>query len=208
MLSAKRIAGFFFGFTVIFALLMAPWPGLDEAHAGLLRVAGNVLFARFGSDGVVQFRSLSAPAPGHELEVALSNLRSGVAYVFPFSSRKQGYKPTAFVLALTLATPIPWSRRWRTVLWGLLWVNVYVLLRVTVFLFAAFSGDAQLAPFSLGAIGTKVLVYVHWVVVASFAGSLILPLVIWVLVTFRRKDWEAVLQRTATKPKAPGMTGK
>ena len=202
MLSPKRVAGFFIRFLLVFVVLMAPWPRVDVAYATVYQTVANVLFARFFSDGLVRFDPSPTPARDRQLEVTLENRRTGVAVIFPFNSRTQGYKPTAFVLALILATPIRWSRRWRALLWGFLCVNGYVILKATLFLFAGFSGDAELAPFTLGVIGTKILVYLHWVVIASFAGWLILPLPIWALVSFRRKDWEVLLHGKATSPAA------
>lgn len=188
---------------------MAPWPGLEEAYGRLFRAGGNLLFVRFGPGGAVHYRPLTTPDPkDRDMELVLTNLRNGAEYTFIGSSRLQGYRPTAFILALTLATPIPWSRRWRAVLWGLLGIHVYVDLKAAVFLLVAFSGDNSLALFRLGQTGKGFLEYLNWLVVVSYAGWLILPLIIWVLVTFHRKDWEAVLQKTATKPKTPDPAGQ
>jgi hypothetical protein len=38
------------------ALLIAPWPGLDEAYAKMVRASGERLFGRFGAKGIVVFR--------------------------------------------------------------------------------------------------------------------------------------------------------
>ena len=208
MLSAKRIAAFFFGSMAVFVLLMAPWPGLEEAYGRLFRAGGNLLFVHFGPGGTVHFRPSSTTDPHRDTELVLTNRRSGFGRYFFISSRVQGYKPTAFILALTLGTPLPWSRRWRAVLWGFLCVNVYVIIKLVVLLLACFSRETTLALFPVGPMSKGLLEYLNWLLVVSEAGRLILPLGIWVLVTFRRKDWEAVLQRTATKPKACSMTGK
>ncbi len=144
MLKRKPIAGFFVRFLIVYAALMAPWPVVRDSYAALYRAGCNALFARFGSDGAVRLRPLGKPIAKHDTEFALTNRRTGAEYTFAGSSL-QGYNPTAFVVALILATPIPWSRRWRAVLWGLLWVNVYVALRVVVFLVMAYSGDNSLA---------------------------------------------------------------
>ncbi len=191
----KRIVGFFLRFMVIFVVLTAPWPGLADAYAPVYRAMGNVLFGRFGSSGIVELRPLTVSDPERNTELVLSNWRTEARFVFTSGSSK-GYMPTAFVLALIVATPIPWRRRWRAVLWGLACVTVYAALRMGVFLTFAFAQDNGLAVFTLGPLAKSALDYVVWVVVDTFAGWLILPLPIWALLCFRRKDWQALLEST------------
>ena len=197
MIPAKTIAGFFSRFLLIFVLLMAPWPGLNEVYAAFFQAGGNALFAHFGAAGTVHFAPL-AENPRHHTHLALRNQRTRVESVFTVDSRLLGYKPTVFVLALVLATPIPWSRRLRALLWGVVLVNAYVALRVGVYLLATFSEGNSLALFAPGPVARSALDHVHWVVVLSFSGSLILPLPVWVLVTFRRREWQAMLHGTAS----------
>ena len=194
MRPARVLGGFFLRFLVVFVLLMAPWPGVSEAYAAFFRAGGNFLFSKFGSDGRVRFLPLANPDEGRDTEVVLVNRRAGGEMRVVGGSRLQGYKPTAFVLALILATPVPWSRRWRAVVWGLVLVNAYVGLRVFAFLLAAFSGDSTVALFSPGPVCRAILDFFVWVLVVSFAGWLIVPLPIWALVTFRRSDWPTILR--------------
>ena len=208
MRSAKRITGFFTLFLVAFVLLMVPWPGLQEGYGAGFRAVGNALFVRFGSAGAVRFRPISTADPDRDMELVLQNRQNGAEYIFTGSTRLQGYKPTAFVLALTLATPIPWRRRWRALLWGFLLVNLYVALRVVVFLLAAFSGDNSLALFTFGPVVKSALDYIHWVVVISFAGWLILPLPIWAFVSLRRQDWRTIVQGTQTALRGEQEVGR
>ena len=197
MRPVRVLGGFFLRFLVVFVLVMAPWPVVGDVYAAFFRAGGNLLFSSFGSEGRVQFRRLSDREPPHAAEdtdMILVNRRTRAESVFSAGSRQQGYKPTAFVLALILATPIPWARRLRAALWGLLCVNVYVAFRVAVLLAGAFSGNNKLALFTPGPVAGFVLDYIGWVVVASYAGWLILPLGIWVLVTFRLRDWNALFR--------------
>lgn len=199
MRPVRVLGGFFLRFLVVFVLLMAPWPGVSEAYAAFFRSGGNLLFSSFGSEGRVRFLPLSDGDPGQDTEVVLVNRRTGAQISIAGGSRLQGFKPTAFVLALILATPIPWSRRWRAAVFGLILVNAYVALRVMVFLLAAFSGDSAIALFSPGPICGTILDFLYWVCVASFAGWLVVPLPIWALVSFRRSDWPTILQRPTPK---------
>ncbi len=190
-LRSRHVVAFFVRFMVIFVVLMAPWPGLPRAYAPGYRAAGNLLFGSFGSAGSVDLRPSTRQDPDRDTEFALANWETDAEYVFAGSSLK-GYKPTAFVLALILATPIPWRRRWRALLWGMVCITLYVALRTAVFLAAVFTEDNGLAVLTLGPISKGALDYVYWVVVDSFAGWLILPLPIWALVSFRRQDWQTL----------------
>jgi hypothetical protein len=197
MFSGKHAAWFFVQFLFVFVILMAPLPGLARAYGACFRAGCNVLFARFGSDGSVRCRPSVSGGPENDLACTLVNRRTGAEYTFAGGSRLQGYKPTAFILALTLATPIPWRRRIRAVLWASLLVNVYVAVRMAVFLLVAFSGDNSLALFTPGPFWKGVLTYLNWVVVVSYAGWLVLPLLIWLVVVCACRQWRpAPAQRT------------
>jgi len=187
----KPALGFLLRFLVVFVLLMVPWTGWKQTYAAGFSTVANLVFARFGDSGLVRFRA-AQPDAAHDLEITLRNKSKGTEYVFEGSAQLQGYKPMAFALALTLASPVPWRRRGKAVVWVLLLVHLYVAFRVLIFLLAAFSGDNTLALFRLGPIAGGVLDFLHWLVVISFAGWLILPLPIWILATFRRADWAAL----------------
>jgi hypothetical protein len=193
----KPALGFLLRFLVVFVLLMAPWPGWRGTYATGFSTVANLLFARFGNDGIVHFKP-AQPDKAHDLEIVLRNRSNNTEYVFEGSARLQGYKPMAFALALTLASPIPWRRRGRAAVWVLLLIHVYVVCRVLIFLLAAFSGDNTLALFWPGAWVRGLLDFLHWLVVISFAGWLILPLPIWILATFHRADWAALANKPHT----------
>ena len=203
-MGAKPIVGFFIRFMVLFVVLTAPWPGLPRVYAPIYRAVGNTLFVRFSSAGSVHLQSSGRHDPDRDTDFVLRNRNNDAEFLFRGTSLK-GYQPTAFLFCLILATPIPWSRRWRALLWGLAIVSVYAALRATLFLFFAFSegnhlvqdmSEAEsLAIFALGPFGRGVLEYAYWVFVESFAGWLFVPLPIWALVCFWRSErW--------TKPRA------
>ena len=118
----------------------------------------------------------------------------------PHSARLTGYLPTAEVIALILALPIPWSRRWKALFWGLVLVNGFVVLRLEITLLYWFSGDRPFALYSPGPFWSEVLVGAREVVVVSPMLTFAVPVFIWILVTFRRGDLEQWM--------APRMGGK
>ena len=162
----------------------------------MARAVVNVLGGRFGS-GSAHLQSSGRQDPDRDTDFELRSRNTGAEDVFRGTSLK-GYQPTAFLFCLILATPIPWSRRWRALLWGLAIVSVYAALRTAMFLVFAFSEgnhlvenmseSDSLALFTLGPFGKSVLDYLYWVFVESFAGWLFVPLPIWALVCFWRSD--------------------
>lgn len=193
-MSARPVIGFLVKFLLAFVALMVLWRGVGTGYAEAFRTAGNLLFARFGSDGLVDFQRVQQPTSEDDLRILLMNRRNNAQYTYAGSSRLQGYKPTAFLLALILATPVSWKRRGRAVLWGLLWVNLYIAFKTWVFILARYCGSNELALYAPGALARALLDYLEWLTVISFAAWLIIPLPIWALVTFRRDDWPSILQ--------------
>ena len=188
MFQPKQLTWFFLKFLVVLVILMAPWPGLREGYAAGFRGGVNFVFGTFGQ-GRVRLKPLSIPSPEHDTEILLENRVNRGMRTIACSSQLQGYHPTAFMIALVVASPIPWRRRWRVLVWGLVLINAYVGLRVLVFLLWEFSGEGGPAFIELGAVGRRLLEYLYWVFVQSFAGCFIVPVPLWFLLTFRRSDW-------------------
>ena len=113
LMSTRPIIGFFVRFLMFFAVLMILWSGVGAMYCGAFRGMGNLLFARFGTDGLVRFQRSLGSNTEDDIEVILMNRGNGAESTFAGSSRLQGYKPTAFLLALILATPVSWKRRGR-----------------------------------------------------------------------------------------------
>ena len=100
---------------------------------------------------------------------------------------RQGYVPTAVLVALMLATPIAWRRKWRALALGLLLVQGFVALRVGVALLAGFSrvglGDRRLLDVSPAAVwGLK---RADQILAGDLHMTYIAPLLIWILVVVR-----------------------
>lgn len=188
MFKGRSALAFLVRFVIVFTLLMAPWPGLREAYAACFRAGGNVLLGAFGAHGSVRFLPLSTPDPEHDTELILRDRRTGKTVHLAGDSRLYGYLPTGFVLSLILATPMGRSRRVKALILGMALVNVYVILRLAVFLAVAFSGAYGLTLYIYGPFWRGVLGFTHWVVVVSFAGWLIVPLPIWAFASFCGRD--------------------
>ena len=193
----RRIAAFFLKVTLIYALLMIPWPGVTAGYGYLFRAGGNTVFRTFGSAGRVYFAPISPVPKGKDAKdtsVTLENIQTrGARGTMDMNSRLMGYLPTAFAVALILATPVPWSRRLWALLWGILLMCCFAGFELALRLLDAFSDKNVLAVFSLGPAVKALLVVLLKVLAMSPVSAYIAPIFVWILVTFRRGDWSKLL---------------
>lgn len=217
----KRLGRFFLIAMAGYAVVMAPWPGLERGYASLFRSMGNVVFARFWfwRDGSVRFLDLHSsdlksdiravvagrlppdftPPPPEDVKdtlMILINRRTpGSIGQLRTSSRYVGYEPIAVLIALVAATSLPWSRRAWALLWGMLLVHVFIAFRVTLTLAAAgFAADKKYALFDPGALGTSVLTRVEGLVSDDPTVSFVVPVFIWFMVALRHSERSAGAQ--------------
>jgi hypothetical protein len=173
---------------VIYVILAFPWPGLSKAYSVYFRAICRMVFS--ADDGR---RELSFEAPAedskrpNDTRIVIVNKElmhpdgSGPVRNVDISF---GWLSTALLLALILATPIPWPRRGWALFWGLLGIHCFLLL------FLAFCIWRESAEISL------ITLTPFWKTVVdagreALAGqaNLAAPVLIWILVTFRRENW-------------------
>ena len=208
MHQSKRIILFFLAGVASYALLMAPWPGVQRAYGRLFQGGGNIVFARFWfwSEGTVVFHDIDSLQPG-DLPPGVGTIRADAARDtvmvlrkarvpqvghLTTSSRYIGYSPTAMLVALVLATPIPWRRRGIAMLWGMALVHAFIALRLTLTLAAnGFAADKGYALFSPGAFWSGVLGRAETLLSDDPSVSFVVPMMIWFVVIGRRWFWNA-----------------
>ncbi|MGD2108316.1 MAG: hypothetical protein PVI86_02885 [Phycisphaerae bacterium] len=185
----KKTSIFFLVCSLTYALLIIPWPGLFDGYRACFRAGGNVLFHSFGPGGSVRFEPLASG--DHTKDTTLVMRKKGLIGKAELDMKAvyMGYRPTAFMIALVLATPIPWSRRWRALLWGFLWVNVFVAFRVWLKMLDAYSDNNALSIYEFSDLTKSVLDGVVAVLVSAPEAHYMIPVFIWVLVAFRRDTW-------------------
>ena len=109
--------------------------------------------------------------------------------------------PSFVVLALVLATPLPWQRRSWALLWSFLAVNAFIVLRISFTLAAAgFAADKQYALFELGSLARGVLTRAENILSDNPTVSFVAPALIWFLLAFRHVLWsKTTADATATQ---------
>lgn len=182
----SSVLRFFAAFVVIFIVLMLPWPGL--AYMAVFRTVGTWCFSRDADQREVSFlKSPDKSATFYRIEIAnrarLNPDGSGLVRNVDFDVRGFGWKPMALLIALVLASPLPWKRRLVALCWGLFWVQMVVmgLLAFVIWNESSEIGLVTMSPF-WKAIANE---WQH-AFIALF--SLAAPVVVWLLVTFRSGD--------------------
>lgn len=204
MQAIKPIAAFFLKVGLWYALLLLPWLNGAGAYAAAFRGAGNVLFRTFGSSGRVYFNPLP-PGKERDTEVAVENIKvRGARGTFDANSRRMGFMATAFVTALVMATPIGWRRRFVALAWALMLISGFVAFKMYLQLVDAFSDNNVLAMYSLSGFTKTMVIVLIKVFSKSPVTAYIAPVLIWILVAFRRGDLTALgIFRNASGDAAP-----
>ena len=194
--SANRdLIRFLWRFALIFGLLILPWPGWDELYAQYFRTLGEVAFSRDGNQRLVRFEANPSPADHATLttRLTLGNRElmgedgKGRGEIVDLDTRSLGWVPTAMTTALILATPIRWSRRGWALLWGLLVVQGFILFSLQTWIWNQEPGLSLLA---LPPWLKQVVDDLQYTLVTQLGASFSVPVLVWLLVTFRREDWE------------------
>ena len=195
----KPFAGFVIRLLMIYGVLCIPWPGVRRGYAALYRSAGNFLFGSFGSEGVVRLRPAHTGQGRFDSEIQVHKRGSPSTGTIPHESIMTGYLPMAETIALVLATPIPWRRRWKALLYGVLLVNGFVALRMCIRLLYWFSVEQPWALYKPGLFWNKVLARVYEFIAVAPTCTFLVPVLIWILVTFRREDVRRFVGSTQKK---------
>jgi hypothetical protein len=175
----RSLLGFLIRSLLIFVALLALWGPASHAYGRLFRTTGNILVGQ-GSEGRVCFERAETHDESHDAQIVVIDPNARLKRTTQISSRRHGYMPTSFLIALILATPVAWPRRFRSVLWGLLAVNAYIAAKLILFPIA-YGGDDPVGAWTLPG-GLR---WLFWVVGASSVGWMLVPLLIWAVLTFR-----------------------
>jgi hypothetical protein len=109
-----------------------------------------------------------------------------------FSSRRGGYIYIMFVVALIVATPISVKRKLWALLWGLILIHFFIVLKLAVRIVDIFNRE----PLGLFVIGPfwEMGFYFLYFLMMNLTFGFVVSTFIWILVTFRREDWRRLIR--------------
>jgi hypothetical protein len=178
-------------FVLVFGLLIAPWPGWNGIYAQYFRAFGNAVFNVGSGNRVVRF------APGAEAYSALDTKLTlgnrdlldehgkGLVKRTELDSRSIGWVPTALTLALVVATPIPWRRRVVALVGGLLLIHAFIFFSLQSWVW---DNSPDVSLLALSNFWKNVAGQLDYALINQLGASFSVPVIIWIMVTFRRQD--------------------
>jgi len=185
MPSGKALTLFLVQFAAIYGLLIAPWPGWRAAYGRGFREMVGAAFACETGPTIVRFGPAEhPPRPEIDLEIVFARRAeidaSGHAPVriLGLDTRGVGWIPTALLLALVVATPLPWVRRLLLLFAGGVGVHVYLLAVVAFYLW---NQSAGLAPISFLPFWSPLGDFLEETFVGQMGPSFVVPVLIWLL---------------------------
>lgn len=186
---------FLAGTGLVFCLLIVPWPGWNERYAAWF---GRIGAAAFSSGyGRLEVRFEPAPPTADRpfsLRLTLvdrDRIRpdgTAPAVMVGLDARGLAWVPTALVVALILSTPLPWPRRLSALALALVAVHGYVLFLLGVVLVAACADPSGLALLQLPPFVGALVDGLDETLVTQMGPGLAAAVVLWILVTLRRRD--------------------
>lgn len=192
----KRMVTFFFLCVAVYALIVAPWPGVLDAYRAGFRAAGNVVFYRMGNGVSVSFTPLVTESVGPDTRLTMTRLsQPPVAKAMNIRAAYLAYRPMAFLVALVLATPIAWRRRLFALGWGLIGIHLFIALRIGVQLLAVLCVGDAVSVFSFLPAITEAVQKTALVLFSAPATTYTAPVFVWLVVTFRREDWQRLMAK-------------
>ena len=188
--------GFLLRFVAIFGILIAPWPGWNQAYSPYFQSLGQMAFNPAGeSRRMVVFAPASGKIPWMDTRLTLENAEladdagKGLVERTELDSRSIGWVPTALTIALVLATPIPWPRRLAALVGGLVLIHLFIFFTLQSWIW---NNSADLSLLTLSSFGQRLVDELSYALMNQIGVSFSVPVVIWILVTFRRQDQDAL----------------
>ena len=187
---------------VYFVLLMSIAPA--RFYPPAFRLGANLFLSSFGAHRIAKYEPLADAKGMRDTSISVGSDATG-SPVYPSSlginAVREGYTPTAILIALMLATPVAWRDRWRAMAVGFAGIQLFVAMRITVAALYGFSrvgiGDRRLLE--VGAFGSRLLHRADQILTGDLHFTFIAPVLVWLLVVGR---YEGV--RTLWRHDAPG----
>jgi hypothetical protein len=169
---------------LVYGALVLPGMLLRDAYSSGYRGAANVALYAAGLNDRAALRPLEEPDGTVDSQIVLFDRASGAFVRRSVTPWRQGFLPTAAVAALVLATKLPWRRRLKALAIGLIAINIFVALRLTMSLLSGMNGTApwciiNLSPTAGSVLNTTEMVFVHTTTFAYVVAALVWLGVAW-----------------------------
>ena len=210
----RPVITFACAFVLLYVLLIVPWPGWGKIYGDWFRWLCGLFFGGQHDARYVTFIRSGQPPHPDDTVVQIMNIaqaKNGAAPEFDaiVDAIGLGWRQTALLIALIVATPISWKRRGWALLWGLIAIHAIIVafMGFHIWVDSAQVGLVTFTSFWQRAVEeiTEFFLYLY---------SAVISVVLWILVTFRKDDRLATVGRAFFGPtaipgeKVPAKTAK
>lgn len=182
-------------FVVAYTVLLVPGTKIDRMYCTAICHLGNYLYQDFSRGGYVRLSpqddkgkndiSLFLSRTDWQKEGQLTGVTTNKA------SDRIGYLITAFFIALSLATPLNWKRKTASLLFGLLIITAYVMLKLRIIILYSYT---QVPWFGLyqdeATKETITSCYHHFAAPATQGYAFVV--IVWMALSIGRKEWQQI----------------
>jgi hypothetical protein len=194
MIGYKNISRFSLFFIVTYIVLLFP-EGVGKVYNRILRNASNQVFNSKGNEEVVFFAEGDGGDKSYDTRLHLSssafrlknNDYKSVIYQLKF--RRIGFVATAFLLALIVATPIGWKRKFIALALGFFLMLIFILIKLRVMILYTYS-ITQSIPLHKDPGEMERLKFWDEIFANLNTNGYYFAVLVWLLLCFRRNDWQ------------------
>ncbi|MEM7035894.1 MAG: hypothetical protein AAF570_02870 [Bacteroidota bacterium] len=202
----------FFAGAYLLLLALGSWGGVGSAYKGMVHSFSDRMFGNWWSEGYVFVKDGKDPLnEGMDLAMHLVSRKqfaaaqankTNVKTITVYQSTWQaGYLITAFFLALVVASPVPTRRKLWSAGIGLVVLTLYVLFRFWINIDYSFQQNPVLDVVHHGEFMQSVMIFLDAFFMKNIVVSFIVPLLLWILITFQkddREEWVKLIRPQAT----------
>ena len=176
--------------TLIYIALMFAWKPVAPVVAMVFRGTSNIAAAGVYR-GAIQIRYTAGAIGNRDADTIIryQDLKQRVESDIQSSSWYYAFVPMCMIVALVVATPIPWKRRARALALAIVIMLVLMMLGQIVIVYDKLTGVPVGSPIQVGPTWERIIATVASIF-AELPGSFFIPILVYALVTFRR--WELI----------------
>jgi hypothetical protein len=175
----RLLLNFLIRLALVDVILLTPWCGVPALTRIAFAAANNIVFTSFGLERTLRFETFPPAPDALDTRVTVRNTRTSESAVYSISSRYFALMPLAFLIGLSLATPMRSKRRLAAMAWSLAALAALIEIRVWANVLATFGDGNYPGLFDLSAFQRGFVRQLDAALAAPLVGWFVMPLVIW-----------------------------
>ena len=164
------------------------------SYAPRFQAAATLMFQLVPSDLTAKLSPVNEPGSLNDTRLHVGRQSGRFPGGMSFEARRHGFVPTALLVSLILATPVPWRRRGSALAIGLVAIHGFLALRLWVTALLGLSvvrmDGQRLLP--LSRFLTDAVALVDKLLSDDLHITFVVPVLVWLLVTVRPDDLSAL----------------